>query len=134
MQAFDSTTYSGRLRIIEAYRTAVAGSAGRITFKRFCDDIGISDYRKVLWWCQGHKISVMSIRTGREQRDEQASPTIVRLRPASTPESEPAASPTLSDVGITFPNGVKLALGECSVENVVCLVTAYSSRSAAGGL
>ena len=134
MQAFDSTTHSGRLRIIEAYRTAVAGSAVPITFKSFCDDIGISDYRKVLWWCQGHKISVMSIRTGSELREDQASPSIVRLRAASAsgPESEP--SPTLSDVGITFPNGVKLTLGECSLENVVCLVTAYSSRSAAGGL
>ena len=129
MQAFDSTTNSGRTSIIEAYRVAVTESADHISFKTFCDDNGISDYRKILWWCRDRKISVKRIQAQCVRHNETDSPSIVQIRPATIPIS----SSSLSNISITFPDGVNLALQECSIENVARLLAIYSSRSRTAG-
>ena len=112
---------------------AVTESADRISFKTFCDDNGISDYRKILWWCRDRKISVKRIQAQCVHRNETDSQSIVQIRPTTVPRSSSPSS--LSNISITFPDGVNLALQECSVENVARLLTIYSSRrGAAGGM
>ena len=118
MQTFDSTTNSGRTSIIEAYRIAVTESADRISFKTFCDDNGISDYRKILWWCRDRKISVKRIQQSQitSPSNTPVSPSIVQVRPTSIPRQSP--STLLSGISITFPDGVNLSLQEGNAEGI----------------
>ena len=135
MQQFDIKTSSGRALFIEAYKSAILENEDYISFKTFCDSHGISDYRKLLWWCRAHKISIKGI-----QRLSQSEPhpgklltsSIVQIRPASMPRHE---SSLLTNLNISFPDGVNLSLQECSVENMANLLVSYRSRcKAAGGL
>ena len=132
MQAFDSTTNPGRTSIIEAYRVAVTESAERISFKTFCDENGISDYRKILWWCRDRKISVKRIQQSQiaSYPDIPVSSSIVQVRPASIPRQYPS---TLSGISITFPDGVNLSLQEGSAEGIADLLAIYRSRSRKAG-
>ncbi len=100
MQTFNSTTHSGRASIIEAYRVAVTDSADRISFKTFCDRNGISDYRKILWWCRDRKIGVKRIQSQCVHPSGADSPSIVPICPA--PYKSPMSS--LANVSITFPD------------------------------
>ena len=131
MQTYDSTSSEGRHQIVEAYRAAVISSPERLSFKSFCDSHGITNYKAVLWWCRDHQISLKRI----QEHSQSAScpvkeSSIVQIRPTSIHNSS-----SLSNISITFPDGVNLALQECSVENVARLLTIYSSRrGAAGGM
>lgn len=131
MQAFNSTTHSGRASIIEAYRVAVTDSAERISFKTFCDRNGISDYRKILWWCRDRKISVKRIQAQCAQCTDMDSPSIVPICP--TPAHVATSSVFLSNVSITFPDGVNLSIQEGSAEGVADLLAIYRSRCKVAG-
>ena len=52
--------------------------------------------------------------------------SIVQIRPAC---SSPRPSSSLSNISITFSDGVNLSLQECSVESVADLLSIYRSRS-----
>ena len=131
---FDSTTNSGRVSIIEAYKVAVSENAGRLSFKSFCDVNGIFDYEKILWWCRDRKISVKRIQQSQiaSYSDIPVSSSIVQVRPASIPRQYPS---TLSGVSITFPDGVNLSLQEGNAEGIADLLAIYRSRcKVAGGV
>ena len=131
---FDSTTNSGRVSIIEAYKVAVSENAGRLSFKSFCDVNGIFDYEKILWWCRDRKISVKRIQQSQiaSYSDIPVSSSIVQVRPASIPRQYPS---TLSGVSITFPDGVNLSLQEGNAEGIADLLAIYRSRcKVAGGM
>ena len=131
---FDSTTNSGRVSIIEAYKVAVSENAGRLSFKSFCDVNGIFDYEKILWWCRDRKISVKRIQQSQiaSYSDIPVSSSIVQVRPASIPRQYPS---TLSGISITFPDGVNLSLQEGNAEGIADLLAIYRSRcKVAGGM
>ena len=56
--------------------------------------------------------------------------SIVQIRPAC---SKPRPSSSLSNISITFPDGVNLSLQECSVESVADLLSIYRSRCKVAG-
>ena len=129
---FDSTTNSGRVSIIEAYKVAVSENAGRLSFKSFCDVNGIFDYEKILWWCRDRKISVKRIQQSQatSYSDIPVSSSIVQVRPASIPRQYPS---TLSGISITFPDGVNLSLQEGNAEGIADLLAIYRSRCKVAG-
>jgi hypothetical protein len=108
MQTFDSTSSDGRRQIIEAYRVAVMSSPDRLSFKCFCDNNGISNYKAILWWRRDRQINLKRI------QEHPKSPSlmpqegsIVQIRPVCG-KSRPSSS--LSNISITFPDGVNLSL------------------------
>lgn len=126
MQTFDSTSSEGRRQIVEAYRAAVMSSPDRLSFKSFCDNNGISNYKAILWWCRGRQISLKRIQE--HPKSSSSIPqegSIVQIRPAC---NKPRPSSSLSNISITFPDGVNLSLRECSVESVADLLSIYRSR------
>ena len=135
MQQYDVTTSSGRTLIIEAYRAAILENDGHLSFKSFCDNNGISDYRRLLWWSRGRKISIKVIQKSSQRNSCQDKPlisSIVPIRPVAIPEQ---CTSLLTNVSITFPDGVNFLLQECSVENMANLLASYRSRcKAAGGM
>jgi len=127
-QLYDTSSPAGKLQAIDGYRQAVQDRPG-LSFKSFCDQSGIINYKPLLWWCNEHDISVMAIQRGRESKCSDKTPTFIQIRPRSNTVS----IPMLRNVSITFPDGVNLTLQESGVSEVIALLGAYQSRHQAEG-
>ena len=131
MQTFDSTSSEGRHQIVEVYRAAVMSSPERLSFKCFCDNNGISNYKAILWWCGDRQISLKRIQEHPKSPSSMTQDgSIVQIRPAC---SSHRPSSSLSNISIAVPDGVNLSLQECSVESVADLLSIYRSRCKVAG-
>jgi len=121
---FDTTTSEGKNAAIESYRAAASSNPG-LSFKGFCDQSGIKNYKALLWWCNRQHISIQSIQreAGKNQSASMAAPTFIQFRPR--PHGQPS---TLKNISITFTDGVNLTLQESGVEDLVSLLTLYQTR------
>ena len=130
---FDTSTPSGKRQALAAYKSEVASNPN-LSFKSFCDNHGISEYKKLLWWCNGQGISIYALQrrgahqdtNGAEMKGDGA---FIQFTPAVRPSSG-----DLRGISITFPDGVNLTLQESSVESVVSLLTIYQSRLGGAGV
>lgn len=128
-QNYDTSTPEGKRQAIDEYRRAVTTTPG-LSFKAFCDQSGISNYKPLLWWCNGQGISVYDIQRGKERSAKagEATPTFIQFRPQARSHQS-----TLQSISITFPDGVNLTLQESGVEDLVSLLITYQSRKQAAG-
>ena len=121
---FDTTTQAGRVQIISLYKSEVSSNPD-LSFKTFCDNHNISDYKKLLWWCNDQGISIYALQGKRRLLNSvrQSEETFIQFVPSGNP-----ASCNLRGVSITFPDGVNLTFQECSVESAISLLSIYQSR------
>ena len=127
---FDTSTQSGKQQALAAYKSEVAANPD-LSFKTFCDSHGITDYKKLLWWCNDQGISIYALQGRRRNRTaslqvQKTDGAFIQFTPARRPSSG-----DLRGVSITFPDGVNLTLQECGTESVISLLAIYQQRKAA---
>jgi hypothetical protein len=129
--SYNTSTYAGKEQVVSDYQSAVENDPF-LTFKSFCGQNGIEEYKPLLWWCNRQGISINKIQSAARCSNKLPLAEVGKNLETSflqfVPQSAEGAYGNLKNVSITFPDGVNIALQESTVESVVSLLTVYQSR------